>query len=199
MIRIAVTGGIACGKSRVASIMREAGVGVCEADAVAHALYAKGGPAFHQIVDTFGDTVLGADGGIDRRALGRIVFADPVRRLELNAMLHPQVKREVQSWMESQAASGMQTAAVVIPLLFEAGMATGWDAIICVGCSLDHQRARLRARGLDEVECAARVKAQMPLALKMGQSDYRIWNDGSPEELVGVVGGVLRQIEEKRL
>lgn len=197
MIRIAVTGGIACGKSLAASLMRKAGVAVCEADTVAHALMEPGTALFHRLLAEFGPGIRSGAGAIDRRILGDMVFNDSGKRARLNAMVHPAVRSEIAQWLAQEEEAGTAMAAAVIPLLFEAGMATGWDAVICIACSPPLQVARLQARGLDEAACRARISAQMPLEEKRGKSDFTIWNDGSPEELSAQVMRTLKGIQEK--
>lgn len=197
MIRIAVTGGIACGKSMAASFMKDLGVAVCDADTVAHFLMKQGTEPYHQIVEGFGPHILAADGSIDRRILGDVVFNDKERLGQLNAILHPAVKTEIREWLERQEASGSKMAAVVIPLLYEADMANGWDAVICIACSPALQMERLRARGFDEEASLARLRAQMPIEDKVKKADFQIWNDGSPDALSELIRQALKGIEEK--
>lgn len=197
MIRVALTGGIACGKSLVASMMEAAGVPVCDADVVAHMLIKPGTDAYRKVVDAFGSCILADDGTVDRRILGDIVFNNEAKRQRLNALLHPAVRVEIARWLQQQEQVGARLAAAVIPLLFEADMAAGWDAVVCVACQPRLQLERLRARGLDEAACRARLAAQMPLEEKVKRSDSTIWNDGSPDELSESVRQVLEGIEEK--
>jgi len=197
MIRIAVTGGIACGKSLAAAFMQKAGVAVCEADVVAHALMAPGTEVFRRILDRFGTQILSADGAIDRRILGELVFNDGEQRERLNAAVHPAVRSAMAQWLAREETSGTRMAAAVIPLLFEADMASGWEAVVCIACSLPVQMERLRSRGLEDAACRARLSVQMPLEEKCRRSDFAIMNDGSPEELSASVMRTLKVIEEK--
>jgi dephospho-CoA kinase len=197
MIRVAVTGGIACGKSLAASMMEAAGVPVCDADGVAHALMKPYEGGYRAVVEAFGSCILADDGTIDRRVLGDIVFNNEAKRQCLNALLHPAVRVEIDGWLERQAQAGVRMAVVVIPLLFEAGMADGWEAVVCVACQPAQQMDRLRARGLDEAACRSRLAAQLPLQEKVERSDFTIWNDGSPEQLSESVRQVLDEIEER--
>jgi len=195
MIRIAITGGIACGKSLAASFMEEAGVAVCEADTVAHALMKPGTAVFHRLVEEFGPGILSADGMIDRRILGELVFNDRGKLARLNAAVHPAVRAQIAQWLAHKEKSGAKVAAAVIPLLFEADMASGWDAVVCIACATPVQMARLRARGLGESDCRARIDAQMPIEEKSRKSEFTIRNDGSPEELSAEVMRTLKVIE----
>jgi dephospho-CoA kinase len=196
MVRVAVTGGIACGKSRVVSYLRERGIAVCETDGVAHGVMAPGGPAHASVFEAFGGDIQDKAGGIDRQKLASIVFDDPGRMAELNRLVHPFVKTEVARWLVAREESGADMAAVEVPLLFEAGMNQGWDAIICVGCSGEVQEARLRERGLSQEACRRRIAAQMPLSSKVARSDYVIWNDGTERELEQKIEDVLKEIQE---
>jgi dephospho-CoA kinase len=197
MVRIAITGGIACGKSRVASYLQTRGIAVCDADMIAHRALDSGGAAYGDIVRTFGSGVLDDAGEVDRRKLGDIVFTEPGKLTELNRLVHPAVKVEIEAWLNAQQRAECPMAVVVVPLLFEAEMADGWDAVICVGCSPSVQQTRLMARGFDAEACRQRVDAQMPLIEKMERSDFEIWNDGSEEQLEERVGDVLRSIQER--
>lgn len=197
MIRVAVTGGIACGKSLAASMMEAASVPVCDADAVAHQLIKPGADAYRDVVDQFGACILAEDGTIDRRVLADIIFNDEAKRQRLNALLHPAVGVAIERWLQQRELDGTRMAVAVIPLLFEAGMAVGWDAVVCVACQPGIQMARLRARGLDDAACRARLEAQMPMAKKVKRSDFTIWNDGSPDDLSESVRQTLKAIEER--
>ncbi len=197
MIRIAVTGGIACGKSLAASFMQQAGIPVCDADVVAHALMEPGARAYADVVAFFGDGILTVGGRIDRMVLGKVVFGDVRKLAQLNAMVHPRVKGEIDAWLSTQSAAGKSMAGAVIPLLYEAGMQAGWNVVICIACSKANQIARLRARGLSEADAMARMQAQMPVEEKARRADIVIWNDGGPEDLALDVRRALKAIEEK--
>ena len=197
MVRLAVTGGIACGKSRVAQYLQTRGIPVCEADLLGHEALAVGSPVYGDVVAEFGRGILDETGAINRGRLGAIVFAQPERLARLNGLIHPVVQSAIADWLDAQEQGGCAVAAVIVPLLFEVNMAEGWDVIIGVGCSPAVQLARLMGRGLDEEACRQRVAAQMPLAEKMKLSDFEIWNDGSEAQLEERVAAVLMSIEEK--
>jgi len=197
MIRVAVTGGIACGKSLAASVMKAAGVPVCEADSVAHALMMPGNAVYNTVVDAFGSRILAEDGTINRSVLGEVVFNEAVARHRLNALVHPSVRTAIAGWLSQQEKAGEAMAVAVIPLLFEAEMAGDWNTVICVACQPSVQRERLGSRGLSETECRMRIEAQMPLAEKIERSDYTIWNDGDESMLSEAVRQVMNSIEER--
>lgn len=196
MLRIAVTGGIACGKSHLASYVKARGIATCEADTLAHAVLANDDKVYASVVRTFGTGVLHADGSIDRRKLGELVFSESRQRVVLNRLVHPVVKQDVAHWLNEQELRRQRMAVVIVPLLFEAGMEKGWDAIICVGGETDVQIRRLRKRGFNTAASRRRVAAQMPLAQKAKRSDYVIWNDGSLEQFEVKIETVLNRIEE---
>lgn len=197
MMRVAVTGGIACGKSMVGSLLKNAGWAICEADEVAHRLYAPDGPAYAAVRTLAGRDAVTDDGHIDRSILASTVFGDPACLAALNSILHPLVRQEMDAWMRHCEERGLPGAAVIVPLLFEAGMAAGWDAVLCIGCSSETQRQRLRARGLGDTEIAMRIAAQWPLEKKMAAADYQIWNDGSQCALESALKDVIRRVSER--
>jgi dephospho-CoA kinase len=182
MVRMAVTGGIACGKSTVGAILAERGIPVCEADLLAHAEMQKGRPVFRAVVEAFGDGILDASGQIDRAGLGRQVFSDPEKLTRLNRLVHPAVREAWRRWLDEREGDCC-AAAVVIPLLYEVKEDQGWDAVVCVSSRTQMQLARLQERGLTEAEARSRMAAQMPLAAKMERADYVICNYGTIEIL----------------
>jgi len=199
MIRIAITGGIACGKSLVGTLLAEKGWQVCETDhVVAHALYAPGGPAYDAVCDLFGSDILHADGSIDRKTLGQKVFSDASLLDALNKILHPLVEKRIAAWLRACAQDGAHGAAVIVPLLFEAGMEKGWDAVLCVGARPDVQRQRLLSRGLDDEAIAARIASQWPIEKKMALADYQIWNNGDRTSLAAALRDVIGRVSERK-
>ena len=193
---MAVTGGVACGKSRVGALLAEWGMPVCEADDLAHDLMRPGGGVFDEVVRVFGRGVLGSDGQVDRAALGRVVFAQPEALRTLNAVVHPEVKKSWEAWLTKQEREFSRAAAVIIPLLYEAGFRGGWDAVICVTATERTQRNRLACRGLTEAEARRRMSAQMSTARKAELADYVIVNDGAEDLLREQTRRVWRHILE---
>ncbi len=180
---IAVTGGIACGKSEVGSILNQLGFSVCDADHIAHELMAKGTPVYQQVVEHFGARILAEDEEISRPVLAGIVFEDPDERRNLDRMVHPAVKAQLAEWIQDRRIR-VERGAILIPLLFESGMeALDWDAIFCVSSSPDLIVDRLQRRGLSRQEAIRRIDAQMPLEKKERQSDYVIHNQGTLQQL----------------
>ena len=180
---LAVTGGIACGKSEVGRILGDLGFTVCDADRIAHGIMAPGTTVYRRIVENFGGNILAADGAIARSELARIVFDDPERMRMLNGLVHPAVGEALKAWIAEQRSARAHAAAQV-PLLFESGMdRLGWDAVLCVSSSESRILERLGARGVAPREARSRMASQMALAEKERRSDGVIRNDGTMEEL----------------
>lgn len=194
MFKLAVTGGIACGKSAAGRILSDLGVHVREADEVAHEQMAPGTGCHQQIVREFGAGVLDPDGAIDRRRLGDCVFFDSARRDTLNGIVHPAVWRELSRWMCELGRAPV--VAAVIPLLYETGMEGGWDAVACVASPREDQMTRLLARGLSREKADAMVAAQLPVDEKMTRSDYVLFNCGTIDLLGAQVRRMLGHIVE---
>jgi dephospho-CoA kinase len=175
MKRIALTGGIACGKSTLADFLAEGGCAVLDTDLLTHTLEGPGGRAVAPVVAAFGSVMQAPDGSVDRTRLGELVFWDQAARLRLNCILHPMIREEMDAWLRPPSS---QPRVAVVPLLFEVGWDAGWDEIVCVACAPEEQLRRLQARGLSEAAARARVAAQMPLAEKVRRATRVVWNDG---------------------
>ena len=197
MKRIALTGGIACGKSVAGRALRAEGIAVCDADDLAHAALRPGTATCRAVVRAFGKDILDSDGRIDRARLGRIVFADPNARARLNAIVHPAVRRARDRWLRERRKAGDRVAVVIIPLLFEAGMDRGWDETVCVVSPRDQVLRRLRARGLTLRDAAARIRAQWPLREKARRSTLRWVDRGTQAAFTRKVRGAARGWLEK--
>ncbi len=184
MKRIGLTGGIACGKSSVAELLRRGGVAVIDADAVAREVVAPGTDGLRRIAERFGAAVLTPDGALDRGALGAIVVADPQARADLEAITHPAIRAHIARWFEAQAAGGEAAAVVEAALLVETGSYRHYDGLLVVACSPPVQRTRLMARnGWDAARADKWLAAQLPIAEKVAVADAVIDNGGTPDEL----------------
>lgn len=182
MLRVGLTGGIGCGKTFVAAILREQGIPVLDADALAQELMAPGGPAHEDVRKEFGDAILGEKGCIDRRKLAAIVFADPARLATLNALVHPHVRRAIEIQFAEWARHGGPPVGVVeAALLIEAGYQKLLDRLIVVWCLPGQQRERLKARGMSAEQIAARRNAQMTQVAKRKFATDEIDNSVSRE------------------
>lgn len=174
-----LTGGIASGKSTVARLFAELGAAVVSADQVARDIVQPGMPASKEIRATFGDDVFLADGQLDRRRLGAIVFADPEKRRVLENITHPRI-RAVMAEQIAEAGAGGTPVIAEIPLLFESEASLAMvDVVIVVYVDRPMQLERLMARdGLSVAEAEARIDAQLPLEDKVARADFVIDNRG---------------------
>jgi len=174
---LGLTGGIGMGKSACAQLLHWRGAAVVDTDDLARRVVEPGQPALTQLRDTFGAEIVGPDGELKREALARLVFADAAARKKLEAILHPRIRELWRAQLQSWRDEGKPLAVVVIPLLFETQAEAGFDAIICVACSLATQQERLRARGWSSEEIQQRNAAQLPVEAKMLRSNYVIWTE----------------------
>lgn len=161
---IGLTGGIATGKSTVSQMLVKAGLPVIDADLIARQLVQPGEPAFREIVQAFGAEILQKDGSIDRKLLGRLIFAQPSRRRRLNQITHPKIIQAIEDELARLKTKGIPLVILDVPLLLETGMDAMVDEIWVVACSRDVQVQRLQDRdklSLEETE--DRLRAQMPL------------------------------------
>jgi dephospho-CoA kinase len=173
--RLGLTGGIASGKTTVSRLFAALGVPIIDADEVSRDIVAAGSPLLGQVARHFGPEILAADGGLNRRALRERVFKDPPLRLELEALLHPAIRAEMES-RAARAAGRYQVFA--IPLLAEKGRDDRIDRVLVVDCSEALQRRRLRARdGSSEAEVDAILAAQASRADRLAIADDVIRND----------------------
>lgn len=193
MIKIALTGGIACGKSLVGEMIRATGIPVCEADEIGHKVLEQDESIKAVLIGEFGHEIVGINGHIDRLVLGQKVFADPDKRKKLNSLTHPVILKRLAEWVADQATTSA-LAFAIIPLLYEVGEEKAWDVVICVGAPEAEQLRRLSERGLSEEDARARIGAQMSQAEKLERADYVIYNCGSKSLLEKQVNQVLRGI-----
>jgi dephospho-CoA kinase len=177
MLRVALTGGIATGKSYCLAHFAELGVPVVDADRLAREAVVPGSPGLRAVVERFGSEVLAADGSLDRAALGRIVFDDPRARAALEAIVHPEVYRHIREWFANLPA-GTRVAMADIPLVFETGHNHDFDAVVVAACQPDEQVRRVMARDrLPDRDARARLAAQWPIEEKVKRADHVIWTD----------------------
>lgn len=177
---VGVTGGIATGKSTVSALLRALGCVIIDADVLAREVVAAGEPAHAEIVAEFGPGVLQADGTLDRKALGAVVFADPARRARLEAITHPPIRERFARRLGELAEQRFEGVVVLdAALMIESGNYRNMDRLVVVVTDEATQRARLRARdGIGEEEACRKVASQMPVAEKAKLADYVIDNSG---------------------
>jgi dephospho-CoA kinase len=194
MRRIALTGGIATGKSYVASRLRSAGVPVVDADLLARDAVAPGTEGLAAVVERFGAESLAADGSLDRARLAEIVFRDQAARRDLEAIVHPFVRRAIEEFFRRVPAD-VPFAVADIPLLYETGRQRQFDKVIVAACARDTQRERVMRRdGVTPDEAERRIAAQLPIDAKVTLADYVIRTDGRYEETDAQVAGVIEQL-----
>lgn len=174
---IGLTGGIASGKSTVSQMIKEQGIRVVDADVIAREAVAKGTPALQQIVQTFGEDVLLPNGELNRQQLGAIIFSDEEKRKQLNAIVHPEVRKEMLK-QRDEGVSQQETFVVLdIPLLFESQLESLVDRIIVVYTTPELQLSRLMNRNdLSEEEALNRIHSQQSLEEKCKKADRVIEN-----------------------
>ena len=179
MLRAALTGGIATGKSFCLSRFAALGAATIDADVLAREAVAPASEGLDQVVRRFGRDILLPGGHLDRAALGRVVFGDRVARADLEAIVHPLVYRRISDWF-ADVPSGIRVAIADIPLLFETGHQHDFERIVVCACDAAEQFRRLVARdGLSEAEARARLAAQWPIAEKVRRADHVIRTDGT--------------------
>jgi dephospho-CoA kinase len=199
LLRVALTGGIATGKSYCLARFAEAGAPTIDADLLARQAVAPGTAGFDAVRSRFGAAVVTADGALDREALGRIVFSDPDSRRALEAIVHPAVYAAIGRWFEALARGGQHRVAIAdIPLLYETRHEGDFDAVVVASCSPDQQTDRLIARSkLSREDAARRIAAQLPVADKARRADYVIDTSGRFEDTDAQVREVWGQLRDR--
>jgi dephospho-CoA kinase len=195
MLRIGLTGGIASGKSTVASMLRDLDCPVLAADALGHELLEPGQTAYAEVVREFGIDILDSYGNVDRTALGEIVFADEERREKLNSILHPRIREIIEKWFAAlDQPGGPELAIVEAALIIEAGFNQSLNKLIVCWCRRAQQVERLLERGLTEEQALQRIAAQMPMEEKRSLADETIDCSGTLEETERAVEIVVKRL-----
>jgi dephospho-CoA kinase len=194
-MRIGITGGIGCGKSTVAGLFEHAGWRRLDADALVRDHVLTEARVKEELRQRFGAEVLAADGTVNRARLGERVFSDDAARLWLEELIHPVL---FDLWRAAFAAEPAIAWAVEVPLLFEKNLENWFDFTVCVACSRAQQLARLEQRGLPRALAEPRISKQLPLAQKIEQADFVLWNEGSAEFLQDQVGRLIGSLTAGR-
>ena len=195
MLRIGLTGGIASGKSTVCGMLRERGCRIIDADQVAHQLILKGQPCYEPVVRGFGPEVLDAEGEIDRKRLGGLVFENRHLLETLNSIVHPCVIRQILAELDIMEKQDSHSTVVVdASLMIESGFYKHFRRLVVVTCTMAQQMNRLMSRnGLSEEAARQRISVQMPLEQKIRYADYVVDNSGSLDETRTQVDALIKK------
>jgi dephospho-CoA kinase len=183
VLRIGLTGGLASGKSEVASVLRSLGAVVFDADQIVRDLYSPGAPGEQASRELFGDDVLGSDGRVDRAKIAAIVFRDPAARHALEARIHPLVQTERARRFAEAQASGARVAVAEASQLLEAKTEADYDRIVLVVAPEAERLRRWLAKGGDDEDARRRMAAQLSADAARSRADDVVVNDGSLEDL----------------
>lgn len=180
---IGLTGSIASGKSTVATMLREKGYPIVDADVIAREVVEPGSPLLKELEKTFGPSIIRQDGSLHRENLGALIFADEKKRQQLNERMHPAIRSEMVRQKEQYLQEGYATIIMDIPLLFESKLQSYVEKILVVSVTKEVQKKRLIARNqLTEQEAAIRIASQLDMHSKEQGADAVIRNDGTIEE-----------------
>ena len=190
---VGLTGGIGSGKSTVTALLRARGAVILDADEFARVAVEPGTDALRRIVDRFGREVLASDGSLDRAKLAAIVFADPAALGDLEAIVHPEVRRLIGEGIRDNVDTD-HVVVLVNPLLIEMGTHRDCDVVVVLSVSPETQVARAVARGMDEADVRSRLAAQLPLPERAAQADVLIDNEGTIEQLEAQVDALWERL-----
>ncbi len=194
---IGLTGGIASGKSTIASFFKDEGIPVIETDQIAKTILQPGSDAFNEVVKHFGEEILLSEGIINRKALGERIFKDEHERDILNQIVHPEVRIITQSKADVLKKEGHAIIVIDVPLLFEAGFDQDVDQTLVISVPKDIQIERLMARdGIEKAYALKKINAQMPLKEKRKRADFVIDNRGSILDTKNQFNEVLKALKE---
>jgi len=198
MLRVGLTGGIASGKSTVASMLRDLDCPVLDADSIARELLEPGQDAYKEVVREFGEGILLKGGAVDRPKLGAVVFADAQKRARLNQILHPRIQKVVADWFTAlDRPGGPDMAFEDAALILEAGVKNSFDCVVVCWCRPEQQVERLLQRGMSEADARQRIAAQMPMEKKRRLADVQIDCSGPMEETKGQVHAMVDRLKQK--
>ncbi|TAN63961.1 dephospho-CoA kinase [bacterium] len=185
---IGLTGGVATGKSLVSDELGRLGAGIVDADVISRGIYVRGAPAYGEIIREFGKSILNSSGEVDRKALGRIVFADSNKLRTLEEITHPAIRERIRE----EVVERKKTHAVVVvvaPLLFETGLDKEMDKTVVVYANEAEILKRLMKReAIDEAMAKRIISAQLPIEEKKAKADYVIDNNNGIKKTIAAVG-----------
>jgi len=198
MLKVGLTGGVACGKSTVSAMFRELGARIIDADVLAREALEPGRPAYKDTVCIFGKRILGSDGRIDRKALAGIVFGDPAKRSMLEAVVHPRVFEEEERIYDEMAVSDPHRLIIFdAALICETGADKRLDRLVVVWCRPETQLKRLIGKsGMSKEDAILRLQAQMPIDEKRKHATHVVDNDGGMEDTRAQVERIYRELAQ---
>jgi dephospho-CoA kinase len=197
MLRVGLTGGIASGKSTVAGLLRDYEYPVLDADTIARELLEPGQDAYNEVVQEFGEAVLGKGGAVDRPKLGAAVFSDAQKRARLNQILHPRIQEVVANWFVAlDRPGGPDMAFEDAALILESGAKKNLDRVVVCWCLPQQQLERLKQRGLSLADAKLRIAAQMPMDEKRRLADEVIDCSRAIEETRREVNRVVEKLKQ---
>ena len=195
--KVALTGGIATGKSYVAARLKDAGIPIVDADLLAREVVAPGTPALAAIRKRFGPDAVRRDGSMDRVRVGQIVFKDKRARLDLEAIIHPAVIKAINEFFNT-LPKRTPFAVADIPLVFETGREKEFDAIVVVACPRDMQIERMMERNkLSKEDAERRLNAQLPIEQKVKKATHVIKTDGTFDDTNAQVDALIETMRAK--
>ncbi len=207
MLKVGLTGGIACGKSFALKEFEKLGVYGIDADEIAHSVIEVGQPAFQKVVEEFGEEILDPVGGIDRKKLGKVVFADEQARQRLNGIVHPHIFEEERRQLEAleNPLSNLRPAIAMVDaaLMVETGSYRRYDKLLVVYCRPEIQLRRMLFRdNISEEDALRRIASQMPVFEKVKFADYLIENSArvsdTREQIRQIYAELVARSEEKK-
>lgn len=198
MLKVAVTGGLACGKSSVAAMLREKGCEVVDADQLGHQVIEPGGPAYQAVLQAFGSDLADTEGRLQRPLLAQRVFGRPDLVARLNSIVHPAIMAAVEQRCREFARRNPRGILVVdAALVFEAGVEKDFRKIIVVDCPPEQQVVRFVSRGLGtEEEARRRMASQLPKEEKLRRADFVVDASGTLEETRRQVERIYQELEK---
>lgn len=202
MLKVGLTGGIACGKSNALRHFGKLGAFTIDADVISRQVVEPGKPALKEIAQEFGPSILNEDGTINRKSLGRLVFANEAARLRLNEIIHPYIiaeeARQIDTFLNSQPKAHSPVIVVDAALMIEAGSYGNYDVLVVVYCPKRVQLSRLKSREqLSDAEAQQRIDSQLSLLEKAKYGDYVIDTTGKLADTFAQVRHVYLEIVQR--
>ncbi len=198
LLKIGLTGGIACGKTNILRRFRDLGTHTIDADKLAREVVRPGLPAFQEIVDRFGEEILDSDGNVDRPRLGEIVFTDESARQDLNRIVHPRILEEEDKRIAACDPAKSRLVVVDAALMIEVGTLSRYDAIVVAFCPPEVQLCRLlRRERFTRDQALQRIRSQLPIYQKLTFADYVIDTSGEFSNTREQIDHVYRELVGK--